>query len=238
VRDDKPYNPLDKRNLGVSVADAILERTIGPLPPQDSFNGAGIYAIYYFGTTFTPYERIAAKNGDGNFDWPIYVGKAVPVGARKGGFGLDVDPGRVLFKRLVEHSKSIEQAVNLDLCDFRCRYLVVEDIWIPLGESLLIEKFSPVWNRTIDGFGNHAPGSGRYKQQRSPWDVLLLGVLGRRSAWITTALKRRLSQPLTRQFQNTSKAASKAHQSVFAPHFKCGYCSCLTISAIVCRRKL
>jgi hypothetical protein len=49
---------------------------------------------------------------------------------------------------------------------------VVDDIWIPLGESLLIEMFSPVWNRLIDGFGNHDPGKGRYQQQRSPWDVL------------------------------------------------------------------
>jgi len=32
--------------------------------------------------------------------------------------------------------------------------------------------FSPIWNRLIDGFGNHDPGSGRYRQQRSPWDVL------------------------------------------------------------------
>jgi hypothetical protein len=32
--------------------------------------------------------------------------------------------------------------------------------------------FSPLWNRKIDGFGNHDPGSGRYNQQRSPWDVI------------------------------------------------------------------
>lgn len=53
-----------------------------------------------------------------------------------------------------------------------CRYLVVDDIWIPLGESLLIEKLQPLWNITLDGFGNHDPGGGRYKQQRSPWDVM------------------------------------------------------------------
>ena len=61
---------------------------------------------------------------------------------------------------------------NLNVEDFQCRYLVVDDIWIPLGESLLIRQFRPLWNVVIDGFGNHAPGSGRYNQQRSPWDVL------------------------------------------------------------------
>jgi hypothetical protein len=49
------------------------------------------------------------------------------------------------------------------------RYIAVDDIWIPLGESLLIEMFSPVWNVLVDGFGNHDPGKGRYNQQRSPW---------------------------------------------------------------------
>jgi hypothetical protein len=50
--------------------------------------------------------------------------------------------------------------------------LVVDDIWIPLGESLLIEMFAPIWNTTLAGFGNHDPGRGRYNQQRSLWDTL------------------------------------------------------------------
>jgi hypothetical protein len=72
----------------------------------------------------------------------------------------------------VEHAQSIQQVENLQLPDFSCRYLVVDDIWIPLGESLLIGRFEPVWNQVIDGFGNHDPGAGRYNQARSPWDVL------------------------------------------------------------------
>jgi hypothetical protein len=85
---------------------------------------------------------------------------------------LGIDPGAALFKRLAEHAKSIEQAENLDIKDFYCRFLVVDDIWIPLGESLLIAKFSPLWNQWVDGFGNHDPGKGRYNQERSRWDVL------------------------------------------------------------------
>ena len=104
-----------------------------------------------------------------------YVGKAVPEGARKGGFGLGVDPGRVLFRRLNEHAKSIAAAKNLDVRDFYCRYLVTDDIWIPLAEAVLIDVFRPVWNKLVDGFGNHDPGKGRYNQQRSPWDTLHRG---------------------------------------------------------------
>ena len=168
---EAPYNPLDKVSLGESVTRALIEAPAVPLLLPHAFNGAGIYAIYYTGD-YRPYRRLAALNKRGRFGHPIYVGKAVPRGARRGGFGLGEDPGNALFIRLKEHARSIEQAENLDISDFVCRYLIVEDIWIPLGESLLIEKFSPVWNKALDGFGNHSPGKGRFNQQRSLWDVM------------------------------------------------------------------
>ena len=130
-----------------------------------------IYAIYYLGS-FSLYAELVEKNRGEQYLWPIYVGKAVPAGARKGGFGLGADPGQVLYKRLAEHAASIEQAHNIDLADFRCRFLVVDDIWIPLAESLLIEMYSPLWNQKINSFGNHDPGKGRYNQQKSAWDLI------------------------------------------------------------------
>lgn len=160
-----PYNPLDKNSLGASVADALLERARIPIEDIEQFIGAGIYAIYYSGD-FDPYRSIS-KNGT-----PIYVGKAVPPGARKGNFGLNIDPGQALCKRLKEHAESIRRASNINIRDFQCRYLAVDEIWIPLGEALLVAKFSPIWNKIIDGFGNHDPGRGRYKQLRSRWDTL------------------------------------------------------------------
>lgn len=165
----EPYNPLDKRNLGASVAAAMLSSPIHTLPP-DPFIGAGVYAIYYRGT-FEPYKPLVEMNSDG-CNVPIYVGKAVPAGARKGGLGMNVDHGLALYSRLSEHYASVSKAHNLDEHDFMCRFLVVDDIWIPLAESMLIERFKPLWNRCIDGFGNHDPGKGRYQQQRSPWDCI------------------------------------------------------------------
>ena len=55
---DQPYNPLDKKNLGISVADAMLNQPISPLPPGEKFVGTGIYAIYYVGD-FPPYAPVA-----------------------------------------------------------------------------------------------------------------------------------------------------------------------------------
>ncbi len=148
----------------------MLARPVSPLPPGGRFVGAGIYALYYVGN-FPDYRPIAERNRDGRFEAPIYVGKAIPAGARRGG-GLGVTTGPVLFRRLSEHAQSIAQVNSLELSDFLCRYLVVDDIWIPLGESLLIERFAPVWNSTVEGFGNHDPGSGRYNSQRPLWDMV------------------------------------------------------------------
>jgi hypothetical protein len=164
------FNPLDKRQLGESVGQALLRRPVLPLTDLEPFDGAGIYAIYYIGE-FSCYGLIAKHNRDGRFATPIYVGKAVPKGARKGG-EIDASPGRVLHNRLRQHARSLEEASNLEIADFHCRYLIVDDIWIPLGESLLIAKFDPLWNILIDGFGNHDPGSGRHAGLRPRWDVL------------------------------------------------------------------
>lgn len=168
----KPYNPLDKLNLGKSVALEMLNSPVHPLPPS-KFVGAGVYAIYYRGD-FEPYKRLSLLNSS-ECQIPIYVGKAVPAGARKGGLGMDVEHGLALYNRLSEHYTSIVAAANLEADDFLCRFLVVDDIWIPLAESLLIQRFKPLWNRVLDGFGNHDPGSGRYNQQKSPWDCVHQG---------------------------------------------------------------
>ena len=170
MKEEPPFNPLDKLNLGLAVRDALLKRPVAPLPP-DRFNGAGVYALYYL-DGFKPYSRLVKANRSRKWAQPIYVGEAVPPGSRKGGYGLGADPGDVLWRRLKEHARSIGQTENLSIEDFKCRYLVVDDIWIPLGESLLIETFNPLWNRLVDGFGNHDPGKGRYNQMRSAWDVL------------------------------------------------------------------
>lgn len=77
-----------------------------------------------------------------------------------------------VYNRLTEHAESIGNVSNIGIKDFHCRFLVVDDIWIPLGESLLIANFAPIWNSIIDGFGNHDPGRGRYEGMCPRWDVL------------------------------------------------------------------
>ena len=127
MSDHPPFNPLDKGNLGKSVAEALLTCTPYPLAEIESFKGAGVYAIYYTGG-FTAYSAISARKAGGRSEKPIYVGKAIPPGGRKGGVGQDRKPGTALFKRLQEHADRIEQAKNQDLSDFHFRFLVVAAI--------------------------------------------------------------------------------------------------------------
>ena len=65
-----------------------------------SFVGAGVYAISYLGG-LELYAPVTAR--------PLYVGKAVPRGGRIGGFDLGADAGPVLFNRIREHARSLEQ---------------------------------------------------------------------------------------------------------------------------------
>ena len=168
------YNPLDRVNLARSIEIELLARDAVPLNEADHIQGAGIYAIYYVGD-FPAYAP--ARNEVGGLDRPIYVGKAIPKGGRKGGLKPSGGRSRALADRLKQHAASLREVTNLDLSDFWVRYLTVDDIWIPLGENMLIETFKPIWNRAVDGFGNKDPGRRRKDQFMSPWDVMHPGRL-------------------------------------------------------------
>ena len=88
MADPKPFNPLEKRNLAASIAEALLEADPVPLDGVPRFRGAGVYAIYYTGP-HPAYAPLAEANRDGRWRAPIYVGKAIRRGGRKGVDVLD-----------------------------------------------------------------------------------------------------------------------------------------------------
>ncbi len=147
----------------------LLATPIEHLPLDSRFIGTGVYAIYYQGA-FPAYSAIYQSNPN----LPIYVGKAVPTGWRQGRAKRIVNDF-ALYRRLREHSRSIDSSSNLELSDFSCRFMILvgdEADLIGIVEAALIRKYNPLWNSYIDGFGNHDPGSGRYNQAKSEWDVL------------------------------------------------------------------
>lgn len=159
----KLYDPLTYENLMAGLALHFSQRPKVTLDDIEDVAGPGIYALFYTGS-FDVYLPISGT------DDPIYVGKAVPPGSRRGG---DVDVSRpVLRNRLREHLGSISAANNLDPSDFACRHLPVVPVWITLAERFLVNHHRPLWNVCLDGFGDHDPGRGRSGSDRSWWDTL------------------------------------------------------------------
>ena len=167
--DVSEYNPLDYENLTINLVRELMQRTPSPLPPAERFRGAGVYALFYRGG-FGPYQHPYVRSDEA--EHPIYVGKAVPAGARTGSSRGGRSSASELYSRLREHSESIGVAQNLELADFVCRFLVVTPLWITMAERFLIENFQPVWNVCIEGFGLHDPGRGRHQGLLPWWDAL------------------------------------------------------------------
>ena len=144
------------------------------LPPPESFLGTGVYALYYTGRN-PLYKRYAELNRL-SYGYPIYVGKAVPKGWRQARSSDNtLNQSRELIGRIREHSRSITLGADLSLEDFMCRFVIFEDVgsdMISTIEAALIKLNMPLWNTAVDGFGNHDPGSGRYEQAKSEWDVI------------------------------------------------------------------
>ncbi len=150
------HNPLTLEELGRNAASAIRNWPAVSMPPE-RFDGAGVYAIYFRGR-HPPYPNISIPE-----DYPIYVGKAVSSSNNR----------YPLNRRLNDHTGSIENAEDLNLPDFWCRWIVLDDVWIGMTEQVLIDAHEPIWNLSIvRGFGNHNQGGTRNTQERSRWDTL------------------------------------------------------------------
>lgn len=175
--------------------DYFCQTPVQALPPPDSFIGCGVYALYYIGNNVL-YADLARLNSN-TCTRPIYAGKAVPSGWRTGRAANGDTPA--LSGRLREHARSIQQTANLNVEDFRCRFMILagpESDLITSVENKLIREFVPLWNTFIGGFGNHDVGSGRHNQSPSEWDILHPG-----RPWVMrlTGETRKLSEEQVRE---------------------------------------
>ena len=174
-----PFDPLAVENVGVTLAVELLEQPLRPLPPKREFAGAGVYIIYYKGehAAYKELRKLYAEEGA-----PVYVGSALRENA-KNGFNPQPSNSTRLFTRLKQHAESIKEVESegldpgFELSDFCCRFLVLNDAYILLAESVLITTFRPAWNGM--GFGSKVVGEKRVKQEPSLWDSLHPGRGGR-----------------------------------------------------------
>ena len=154
----RKYNPLNVEELGRNAARALMDYPAADLPPE-SFEGSGVYTLHYDGP-FAVYADMADTE-------PIYVGKANPPGGRQGRQAAQ-SSAPTLYRRLVKHARSIDSVANLKLTDFRCRWLVLDSVWIGLTEQVLISQCQPIWNVVVDGFGINAPGFWQARAREVP----------------------------------------------------------------------
>ena len=147
---------------------------VHPLPLQERFLGTGVYALYYTGKSEI-YQRYGELNRL-EYKYPIYVGKAVPEGWRQSRTSHDVESRSAkLYSRIREHTNSINKVAGIDVHDFSCRFVIFEGTgsdMIGTIEAAIIKLSRSLWNSTLDGFGNHTPGAGRFNQAKSDWDVV------------------------------------------------------------------
>lgn len=157
------YDPLTYDNLMAGLIVNFERRPRLRIAAVADVSGPGIYALFYDGE-YDAYRTISGT------DAPIYVGKAVPPGARKG-VAVDI-AAPAMQRRIRQHARSLQESENLAVADFTCRYLSVVPVWITLAERFLVDHYKPLWNLCLDGFGNHDPGSGRRQGEASWWDTL------------------------------------------------------------------
>lgn len=161
------FDPLRLDILSENLRQALDARTPTAFPPSERFAGAGLYALYYTGP-LPLYKGIKKK------DTPIYVGKAEAGNSSYG--DPPNDDGSKLYDRIVKHSVSVQEVAesggNLSVGHFEVRHLLLEDVWIVLGERALLRAYAPVlWNTLMPGFGANPPGTAR-RNARSIWDTI------------------------------------------------------------------
>lgn len=165
-KDDDVFSPFSQDVVELLVT-AFVTRSLENLPPEKVGKGPGVYGLFYAGD-FGPYAQLAKQF----LDVPIYIGKAVVPGGRKGAGKKKATNNNYVVRRLIEHSRTISQTKSLKLEDFKCRWLIVVPEFVNAAEAILIDHYKPLWNCLISGFGIHTPGKGRKKQARSDWDML------------------------------------------------------------------
>jgi hypothetical protein len=164
---DEKFDPLRLDILSQNLKNALDQCSRTTFPPLERFVGAGLYALYYKGDL--PFYADLR-----NSETPIYVGKAEAGNSSYGDPSSEDKPK--LYNRIVKHARSIQEVTdageNLSVNDFDVRYLLLDDVWIVLGERALLREYAPVlWNTIMPGFGANPPGTAR-RNARSIWDTI------------------------------------------------------------------
>ena len=161
-----PYYPVTNKIANLRFLDEFRSRPHREFRECDVIEGCGVYALYYFGPVLDYQVLVPKETGEGR---PIYAGKAGP----KDDDDDDCVVKNYLSSRLRKHERSITEARNLCIDDFRVRWIDLDSMeTVETMEKVLIRTYRPLWNKVLTGFGNNDVGAGRMAQKKSRWDTL------------------------------------------------------------------
>jgi len=156
------FDPLSTKDLTAIICRKFEEQRPHGLANLPHFTRAGLYAIYYAGTTRDLYVPLSGLL------IPLYVGSAQQHNSATGASAPTSSP---LWKRVHDHEVSIDQS-DLDISEFQVRLLLMPDVHIDLGENGLRVGYKPVWNSVLTGFGSREQGSTTRQGKQSKWDAV------------------------------------------------------------------
>lgn len=102
------YDPLSTPGLTAMICRKFEEQPHRPIVGLPRFNGAGLYAIYYEGSTSNLYNPLKG------YLIPVYVGSAQSRSNATGSSSRSKTP---LWERVHQHGQSIDQS-NLNVSEF------------------------------------------------------------------------------------------------------------------------
>lgn len=160
------FDPLSTKQLTRIICRQFEEQPSLTLEVDlASFQGPGLYAIYYEGDSVKLYEPLSGLR------IPLYVGQSRSTNSATGRTNPKARP---LFSRIRQHRTSIAEG-GLPIEEFAVRLLSLPDVHIDLGENGLRVGYEPVWNAILNGFGSHEQGSSTRQSSRSKWDTVHSG---------------------------------------------------------------
>lgn len=165
AKDVEFFEPFSDENVALYLEWVFEKQPLTQLWRVESFPGPGIYALYYHGD-FPAYQDCT---GDKR---PIYIGKSEAPGGCTGKVKEKDRRKPKLFNRLRTHEDKLKQVENLEMEDFWVRYLVIDTLWVSGLERFMLQKYQPIWNKHIKGFGSGNQGSKRKGQKVTKWDVV------------------------------------------------------------------
>ncbi|GAA3251571.1 Eco29kI family restriction endonuclease [Nonomuraea helvata] len=157
------FDPLSTEQIAVTICENFERQPLVSMTHEiPRFEGSGLYALYYRGTSVHLYLPLA------NLQIPVYAGQALSSNSATGERVRERFP---LHSRLKQHRLSIMEG-GLSIAEFRFRALLMPDVHADLGENGLRVGYQPIWNSKLKGFGSKEQGSTTRQSKKSKWDTV------------------------------------------------------------------